>query len=410
MATSGYMPGSAGSIFWLEGTGNQSVGTLVASNCDLQGSWTWLGSTSSQKYTVDHVVVSNGARLLFPPMRGAPETIVDHGVMQLVVDGTSAFVGDFKFSQLTLRHSAQLVGWNLSSLAITESWTVLDTSSVSTSAAVLAMSVSVGELSFLDESTWNFYGKVSVSVGGNATIDANVLLSGDGGGYGSDRGACPIGSPGTGGSLGGLGSLSTAGGAAMVPCTGYMWPSTMGAGGVSWSQPGGAGGAALAVIANSSDSSLALNGIITVNGRDGFADVYGAGGGGSGGSIAIDAWHLVGSGTLLARGGSGGMSVLSIVSCVCVNGCVCCCRRVSTPTFRWCGIWWADLDRCCSEFCAVVNISVWWECGWYSPSGLARHSGVVRWAGLVQPPCLAPRRCCVRYRGRVSSAIHPDRR
>lgn len=63
----------------------------------------------------------------------------------------------------------------------------------------------------------------------------------------------------------------------------------------------------LTLIANSSSASyMQIDGLVSVNGAKGSATCPGAGGGGAGGSLAIDAFAFSGHGTLQALGGAGG--------------------------------------------------------------------------------------------------------
>jgi hypothetical protein len=145
----------------------------------------------------------------------------------------------------------------------------------------------------------------TVNVTGNATIDAGGAISVDGTGSGASSGtgagATYSGSIKGGGGHGGFGAANPSGFGGAYGS--IQSPVTAGSGGgngsgSSYAPYGGAGGGALRLAVT---GTLAVNGRVSANGKNGDANS----GGGSGGSLWITAGTLAGSGTISATGGSG---------------------------------------------------------------------------------------------------------
>ncbi|MFO1477323.1 MAG: hypothetical protein U1F98_11790 [Verrucomicrobiota bacterium] len=137
---------------------------------------------------------------------------------------------------------------------------------------------------------------LTLAVSGNAIVRPGGRLALDGAGYGMQHGlgqpSSSLGGAGYGG-IGGSGGGRTYGSATS--------PADFGSGGNLAPGPStaGAGGGALRLTVG---GELRLDGIISANGSGGSAQ----GGGGSGGSLWLDAGTLSGSGSLTAAGGNGG--------------------------------------------------------------------------------------------------------
>jgi hypothetical protein len=144
----------------------------------------------------------------------------------------------------------------------------------------------------------------SVTVTGNATIDAGGAISVDGTGSGASSGSgagCTYATIKGGGGHGGFGAANPSGYGGAYDL--IQSPITVGSGGGNGSGSsiaprGGAGGGALQL---SVIGTLAVNGRVSANGKNGDVNS----GGGSGGSLWITAGTLAGSGAISANGGSG---------------------------------------------------------------------------------------------------------
>ena len=143
----------------------------------------------------------------------------------------------------------------------------------------------------------------TVTVTGNATIDAGGAISVDGTGSGASSGigagATYSGSIKGGGGHGGFGAANPSGYGGAYGS--IQSPVTAGSGGGNGSGSsiaprGGAGGGALRLAVT---GTLAVNGSVSANGKNGDVNS----GGGSGGSLWITAGTLAGSGTISANGG-----------------------------------------------------------------------------------------------------------
>lgn len=160
-------------------------------------------------------------------------------------------------------------------------------------------------------------------VTGDMVIESSAWIYLDGKGYGSDSGpgAGAWGNHhGGGAGHGGGGGYGGTGGAGGGIYGSMVKPSTLGSGGgtgKSIGSPsgvgGGRGGGVIKVIVN---GTLTLNGTLSANGKQGGHSQicipggcdYWSGGGGSGGSVWIDAKTLAGNGRITADGGNGGFS------------------------------------------------------------------------------------------------------
>jgi hypothetical protein len=145
----------------------------------------------------------------------------------------------------------------------------------------------------------------TVNVTGNATIDAGGAISVDGNGSGASSGtgagATYSGSIKGGGGHGGFGAANPSGYGGAYDS--IQSPVNAGSGGGNGSGSstapyGGAGGGALRLNVT---GTLAVNGRVSANGKNGDINS----GGGSGGSLWITAGTIAGSGTISANGGSG---------------------------------------------------------------------------------------------------------
>jgi len=146
---------------------------------------------------------------------------------------------------------------------------------------------------------------LTLTVSGNATIDAGGILSADGrgnaGGQGTGAGFASSSGIRGGAGHGGFGAANPAG---YGGAYGLMQsPSSVGSGGgngggYGYAPYGGAGGGALRLTVT---GALTVNGRISADGRNGEL----SSGGGSGGSLWITAGTLTGSGVISANGGSG---------------------------------------------------------------------------------------------------------
>jgi hypothetical protein len=146
----------------------------------------------------------------------------------------------------------------------------------------------------------------TMTVISNATIQGGggIVLDGQGSGGGSGTGpGQTAGISGGGGGHGGFGGSSSSNAAGGIVYGSITAPVTLGSGGggsaFDTSGVRGAGGGALHLIVN---GTLALDGIITVNGTTGTSQ---ASGGGSGGSLWVTVGKLTGGGILSANGGAG---------------------------------------------------------------------------------------------------------
>ena len=248
---------------------------------------------------------------------GASTVVIDNGgKLYLFPDGGTGGMlpGNYAFENVEVNGTGVLSATSIGTFSVSGPFTVRNSASVTLTASTSGLAIVADSIEFFDTSSLVFSGAVSVVASTAFAVGSGVVFNGNGGGYASSTGACTVGSAGTGGSLGGYGAVGSAGGAAMIPCTAYEWPVTMGAGGVAWGSAGGAGGSALSISVNSSMSSVFdLNGTITVNGLAGSGGCSGSGGGGAGGSVAISASILHGTGTIKAQGAAGG----TFCACVC---------------------------------------------------------------------------------------------
>src|ERR1039458_8451106 len=166
----------------------------------------------------------------------------------------------------------------------------------------------------------------NLSVSRNLTIDSGGAISADGlgnssgGGVGAGAGVNVGQSSGGGGGGGYGGSGGNSTGAGGVSYGSLFQPQDLGSGGgqARWFggisyyiEYGGSGGGALQIAVG---GNLLLNGIISANGNDGQTQstFFGSwsGGGGSGGSLWLQATNFSGTGTLSANGGNaGGMTL-----------------------------------------------------------------------------------------------------
>jgi hypothetical protein len=160
-------------------------------------------------------------------------------------------------------------------------------------------------------------GEVGIVVtSGDFTVESGAVIDGNARGFGSNSG--PGSQPslgqftGAGGSHGGSGGHAA--GHVSGPC--YQdpaYPTLPGSGGTDGDAgiSGGSGGAGLLVVVL--NGSAALNGTVMMNGVDG-ADASGewgsCAGGGSGGSVNIQALDITGNGILSAHGGKGGSNTI----------------------------------------------------------------------------------------------------
>lgn len=146
----------------------------------------------------------------------------------------------------------------------------------------------------------------------NLSIGPSNVISANGGGYTGHAGSTRNGlGPGagllSGTSCGGAGHGGSGGGVTNIPGgVGYgstLNPTDMGSSGCAASTTisGGAGGG---IFRASITDTFSMEGLISVNGLAGSS----AAGGGSGGSITVNAGSLVGSGTFTANGGAGSIS------------------------------------------------------------------------------------------------------
>jgi hypothetical protein len=143
----------------------------------------------------------------------------------------------------------------------------------------------------------------SLTVTGNATLQAGGHIIADGAGYavnqGSGAGHYTLNPPiyvGGGGSYGGFGAAPTS-----ATYGTFSEPVDLGSGGGSYYTTG-AGGAGGGSVRLSVTGTLVVNGIISARGADGIGD---GGGGGSGGSIWLTTGTLAGAGSIAADGGAG---------------------------------------------------------------------------------------------------------
>jgi len=255
--------------------------------------------------------LSSASVTVYGTLVGASNIVIGTGsVLTLQPNSSSSGLplGWYSFSSIDVTGNGNLVVLSGLGLLVSGTLTVEGNGVMNVSAGVGGMSVSVTALSMTGSGLLLFSGSLGITAVTSVSIGVGAVINGTGGGYKSSAGACVIGNPGSGGSHGGYGSVGSSGGSAMVPCSGFQWPTLMGSGGVGWSSPGGPGGGALSIIVNATATSvLDLNGTIAVDGMPGSPDPLSPGGGGSGGSIAIDAIMCSGSGTLSAHGGMGGM-------------------------------------------------------------------------------------------------------
>jgi hypothetical protein len=152
----------------------------------------------------------------------------------------------------------------------------------------------------------------------NLTVEAGGLINGDGFGYGGSSGGNGdgygpgrgrnsnpgVGQTGGGGGYGGAGGrgqeAAAAGGSTYDTMVSPTNPGSGGAGG-NWSCGGGGGGYVIIVASRT----VTINGIISMNGTNGYPVGPGSGGGGgSGGGIYIHCRNLAGNGVLRANGGN----------------------------------------------------------------------------------------------------------
>lgn len=137
---------------------------------------------------------------------------------------------------------------------------------------------------------------ITISTGGTLSATGEGYLGGSGPGAGTNSG-----SPGTGGGgyggIGGAGTNSGGGGTYGSETE----PTDLGSGGGNCgSSPGGTGGGAIRL--NVSDGTLTINGVLSADGLKGGE----YSGGGSGGSIYVQAKKITGSDSIRACGGDGG--------------------------------------------------------------------------------------------------------
>jgi len=162
-----------------------------------------------------------------------------------------------------------------------------------------------------------------LTISGDVVIEAGASINVDGKGYasGSGLGRGENGSNAGGGGHGGKGGDgSAAGGAAYDVVDNPSMPGSGGGVGIYrpyWGSYYAAGGAGGGLVQISVDGELRLEGVISANGANGQAvhtrsggmpnrHIYYSGGGGSGGTVNINALTVSGNGSVIAVGGNGG--------------------------------------------------------------------------------------------------------
>lgn len=314
------------------------------------------------------VVVRGVDVSIYGVLQGAASVVLDAGA-SLVLYSTSSSAsfppGYFNFSNVYVTGTSTLAVSSLTSLSISSAFVIRDVATVNFGSGGAGFTVSFDTMEMSGSASLSFTGSVVFEGVTSMVLGLGTKVSGVGGGFGSGGAptGCPGGSTGSGGSNGGYGGVGSPGGTAMVPCSVFAWPSTMGAGGMPWGQPGGPGGSSIVIIVNATTAStLVMDGSLLVDGVQGAGSCSGSSGGGSGGSIAINASMVSGTGRLSANGASGGelpSLVLFFSSFLVACFYVECCRQWMRLLW-WCRFWRTYL--CFRWLCDVTDTrhSLWW--------------------------------------------------
>ncbi|ACL03932.1 hypothetical protein Dalk_2239 [Desulfatibacillum aliphaticivorans] len=253
-------------------------------NCNSSGVLTNNGAVTLTTSTVltNVTFINNGTIANLASLELASSSFYSNGTFEDLTDLTIGANSTFEFQNLT--PDTPITMTNL---------TILDTGLLTHNANTNTLDHSLN---------LHLTGNLDIRSGGGISADAKGLESGQGGGTGNTTDGFRVGGGGAGhGGTGGDGS-GTAGGSIYGSLT---TPETPGSGGgynTFYASAGGVGGG---VIKLTVEGILTLDGAITCNGTVGLSMGSGDGGGGSGGSIWIDANTLEGAGSITANGGPG---------------------------------------------------------------------------------------------------------
>jgi hypothetical protein len=256
-----------------------STSSLVADQCG------FFIAEGASVYLPSNVVFQN-VRAIFRGMMSGVKHLSAGGsaMVQFYSTGAaeqvsgSAVVGLFDFTDIRVDNTAVIELYS----------STTDQTNVTTS----------GDIYFSQTTTLNIYGTASLKAN-EVKFDTNVVVDGNGRGYG--RGVAPPGCASPPSTAGGSHGGSTEAGG--VPCGSYRLPLLMGSGGgETAANLAGFGGAALRIEA----ASAVMDGVVRMDGSNGYTSCNNRAGGGAGGSILLQlSGSLSGSGSLTAKGGQG---------------------------------------------------------------------------------------------------------
>ncbi|MEA3248842.1 MAG: hypothetical protein U9Q03_00605, partial [Patescibacteria group bacterium] len=319
--------GGAGTIFYDDLDDGDNQGEFVADNgvCDSSSETTQVSGTT---LTFDDITISGGTRYVIPNtstlILDTSGTFTGGGASQpsLTIDSG----GTFTYAASSWNLATPIDFYHRGTVATVTNFTtgssvnyLYDTDNASFSAGLTDLTVASGG-QFSTEGTTTFsLTNLSISSGGtltheingtthdneldisattisiDGTIDARVkgYDTGEGPGQGEDEGNAK----GSGGGYGGNGG-DTSVGTGGVTYGSATQPSDLGSGGGLYGASNAPGGGMVKLFATS--GTFNLNGTISTDGGSGTSD-----GGGSGGSVWINAGTIAGTGTITADGGPG---------------------------------------------------------------------------------------------------------
>lgn len=328
--------GGAGTVY--EKSGLASNGDLTVDNANTSlinvYSVTTQVTTSSQIY--DNITIKNGSKYVLPASHtltaasggsvtgggtkqpsvlvnsnaifNLPSGTVTVSNLDVTNNGTVGVAQNLTFSSAKFVHDTAVAAFgagNLSSLTL-GSGGVFSTVGTNT-LTIGTVTVNSGGILTHEANTTTQANKLSISSttftvnsGGGVDVSAKGFGSEQGTGHGQNGNGYGGGGGGYGGAGGDGGSVfgSVSGG---VPYGSDTQPSDIGSGGGNLgASPGGLGGGAVKLVAL---GTMTVDGAIKANGSN--AHAAGVGGGGSGGSVWLDAGTFAGTGFVTANGGNG---------------------------------------------------------------------------------------------------------